>query len=536
VITDSSEQSSVGDKDHLLELWTVLAQAGPKATAEALSSSELDLLHVETPLDEFIANEVRQGRSIVLTGNAGDGKTHMLRRIRPVLEEAGAEVLEDATARMRRGDVRPVLDDWRRAFANGKPFCVAANEYPLYQLRRAAEDFAPLGEVDRQCRNWLAYGSPSSDEAAMEQIVVIDLSLRNPLARQFSEAVFDKLLAGAPAGSLSATGSTAVACRNRPRLADERVRVRLRALFDRLIARGHRATVRELWILACRSLFGTSGHLDVQSSDWYSELLFAPDSRFGLIDALGEVDPAECSHPQLDLALETRSPALRGGWFFGEPVLPPHPDLSSELFSTLKRVFYFEHERGEEAFALIDPDAQEFSVLLNGQGDSGRSRTRGLVDAVNAAYCPVPFNGREYYLYLWTGHRFHEQPSRSFVAADRLPSDGFSVEVPRLPTRLEGAFDYQPDHVVLTAHGHRDRPRLKIDFPLFRTLRRLGRGLPRKLIPERDIHRLDGFLEKLGAGSTTGRSTLWSVHLENLEVLQIGLSDDRRAYQTVVRL
>jgi hypothetical protein len=68
---------------------------------------------------------------------------------------------------------------------------------------------------------------------------------------------------------------------------------------------------------------------------------------------------------------------------------------------------------------------------------------------------------------------------------------------------------------------------------LWRTLRRLARGLPRKLIPERDIHRLDAFLEKLGAGAVGKRDTIWSVHLENLELVQVNLSADGRCFEGV---
>ena len=139
------------------------------------------------------------------------------------------------------------------------------------------------------------------------------------------------------------------------------------------------------------------------------------------------------------------------------------------------------------------------------------------------------FESRDQHLYLWNGHRFHEQPSRSFVAVERVATDDLVTEVPRLPARLEGCFDYHPDHIALTARGLSGTPRLRIDFPLWRTLCRLARGLPRKLIPERDIHRLDAFLQKLGAEhGRRARFTVWSVHLENLELIQVNLSAEQK--------
>lgn len=516
-----------------MRLWRAFAEAGPQVTAEALTTGEIERLHVVSPLDAFISEKVAAGWSVVLTGNAGDGKTHVLRRLRQGLAERGAVVMEDATAAMRGGSIVPVVEKWREAASAGRPFCLAANEYPLYQLRSAADQFAPLGEVDRQCRHRLAYGASEKGEAGREGVLVIDLSLRNPLVPGFADSLLDRIIEGVDAGSQSPGAGQATVARNASRLAHPHVRSQLRLLLGRLVSLGHRATVRELWILLARMVFGSGMGADSQRSDWYSEILFTVDARFDLTAALAHVDPAQCSHPQLDLLLETRAPPLRAGWLWGEPPLPPHPDLAPDVFSALKRAFFFEHERGGEALALWDPDADDFTRLLEGLGESGTATTNRLVDAINSAYCPVPFSGREHHLYAWTGHRFHEQPSRSFIASERVGVDDLTVEVPRLPSRIEGAFSYKPDHATLTARTLPGAPRLKLDFPLYRTLRRLGRGLPRKLVPERDIHRIDAFLERLGAARQTDRRTLWSVHLENHEVLQVNLSADKRRYEAV---
>ncbi len=288
-------------------------------------------------------------------------------------------------------------------------------------------------------------------------------------------------------------------------------------------------------ILFARMVFGKGERGDYQRTDWYSEALFERDDRFDLTEALQAVDPAGCSHPVWDAALDARAPEVRGGWVLRAPVPAPHPTLDWEDFAALKRRFYFEHEKGEEVFDLDDADAKEFEDLLQGRKGSGRTLVANLVDAINAAYCPLRFDSRDQHLYLWNGHRFHEQPSRSFVAAERVATDDLVTEVPRLPARLEGCFDYRPDHIALTARGLSGTPRLRIDFPLWRTLCRLARGLPRKLIPERDIHRLDAFLQKLGAGTVGERDSVWSVHLENLELIQVNLSADRSRFERVRR-
>ncbi|MBX3498936.1 MAG: hypothetical protein KF889_05780 [Alphaproteobacteria bacterium] len=514
------------------ELWRTLAAAGPKAIAEALSDDDFERLHIDGKIERFLADQVRAGRSVVLTGNAGDGKTHLLRRARTALEAAGAIVVEDATALMRGGDPAPILAEWQKAIEQARPFCIAANEYPLYQLRMADPAAAHLSEVSRQCRHRLAYG-PKSQEEAAGNVLVIDLSLRNPLSANFFDALIDKLLADADFTASLTDATEPVARRNVELLSLPRVRTRLRALTTRLIALGHRATVRELWILISRMIFGRMERGDFQRLDWYSESLFARDDRFDLTAALQSVDPAATSHPLWDAAIETKAPKVRQGWALRAPVPPPHPTLEWEDFAAMKRRFYFEHEQGEELFELADPDTKDFQALLSRGPD--RAAVASLVDAINASYCPVRFDSRDQHLYVWSGHRFHEQPSRSFVAAERVPSEQFALEIPRLPSRLEDCFSYSADHIALTAINMAETPRLRIDFPLWRTLRRLGRGLPRKLVPERDIHRLDAFLEKLGAHATSQRDVIWSVHLESLELIQVNLSTDGRRYEGVRR-
>ena len=66
-----------------LIFWRDLAQAGPEACADELTDKQLDAIHVPQPLDEFLRDKVRKGFSLVLTGNAGDGKTHLLRKLAP---------------------------------------------------------------------------------------------------------------------------------------------------------------------------------------------------------------------------------------------------------------------------------------------------------------------------------------------------------------------------------------------------------------------------------------------------------------------
>ena len=305
--TDIGSEGTAGD----LDLWSTLAAAGPKAIAEALSPADIERMHIATPIETFVEEKVKQGISIILTGNAGDGKTHILRRIKPTLEAAGAIVVEDATAEMAGDASAAVLARWKLARAERRPFCMAANEYPLYQLRSAGERFDQLDEVFRQSRDRLAYRSEDDAEDARADILVIDLSLRNPLVESFFGKLLDVILSDPGLNTTIGEGRAPIAAKNREALRDRRVRQRLKALLDKLVAMGHRATVRELWILASRMVLGQSKGGDYLLPDWYSEALFRNDPRFPVTTALKAADPARCSHPRWDSKLEERAQAVK---------------------------------------------------------------------------------------------------------------------------------------------------------------------------------------------------------------------------------
>jgi hypothetical protein len=74
-----------------------------------------------------------------------------------------------------------------------------------------------------------------------------------------------------------------------------------------------------------------------------------------------------------------------------------------------------------------------------------------------------------------------------------------------------------------------------VDFPLYQTLQRLRRGLPRKLIPERDIFRLEAFIEALHSSAVSVERRILSAHLERRELLEIQISPDGRRYERIAK-
>ena len=516
---DSEGGEGRSDNDQRLEFWRRLARAGSNAVSEGLTDDEFDDLHIETPLEKYLLERAKDGQSILLTGNAGDGKTHLARALQRRLGAAAKrfEFAFDATAMMNSVEgVVPIIERWRQAQDAGKRIIIAINQYPLYMLRQKIRETLPdvSEEIERQWKGRLAACSGGSDPTG-DSLILVDLSLRNPLSREFSGCVLHRMLDDPAVRRHAVSGVNTNFSFNFKRLANKDVQERLFELFDRVISSGRRTTVRELWILTARLLFGTSTDNETPGAydTWYSERLFAQDTRFPLCGAMRDfADPARVSHPHVDRRLEDPQGTRPAEWLVGsEPPVPlPSPawvkdrkdcNKYRQRFRALKRRFYFEHaDGGKKIFELDLGSHARFHQMLRSPADDADHLSL-LVEAINRSYCPHRFEGARDNLYLWIGHRLDEQPTKSFVAGECIPKSRLAIRRPEPPGALKSTLAYVHDHLILnvTASQVSGSPdgALRIDVVLFRTLSAMLHGLPRHLINPGELNRLDAFIDRL---------------------------------------
>ena len=140
--------SRSGDEEGL-EFWRRLARAGSNVVSEGLTENEFDELHIPTSLEDYLLERANAGQSILLTGNAGDGKTHLARALQRRLAGAAErfEFALDATALMSSAEgVMPIVALWQRSNDTRKRIVLAINQYPLYLLRQELRS-APTGRL-----------------------------------------------------------------------------------------------------------------------------------------------------------------------------------------------------------------------------------------------------------------------------------------------------------------------------------------------------------------------------------------------------
>ena len=557
-----ADDSRLADEEAELDFWRQLAHAGPGAVSEGLTDADYARLHLKTPLEDYLLEQARRGQSIVLTGNAGDGKTHLARTLECRLGgDANRFVFVfDATATMTSKDgVAPIIEAWLRAKGDGKGMVLAINQYPLYKLRPELQNTLPeiFRAIEQQWRARLQ-AEPPEDSSDMD-VLLVDMSLRNPLSSQFVKQMLNKMLESMAVKRHAESLVDRNFSLNHHCLSHPEVQNRLSDLFARVVSSGGRATIRELWILCARLLFGTSPSTKSSRTHptCYYERLFELDSRFPLTGEICRVaDPSKVSHPRIDRSLEEPDVTRADGWLIdrktGEFPLSPVASVSASTqnhkryrarFANWKRLFYFEHTEGgkEQVFALDDSSHNRFHRMLQSTADDNEDKCE-LAEAINRCYFPHDFDGMRDKLCLWTGHRLDEQPTKSFVANEFVPLGRLAIRRPTPPAVLRDSLEYIPDHLLLSLSSPDDGASrelsLRIDPALFETLWAIKGGLPRHLINPDKLNRLDTFMDRLRRASPALEPLpeFLIYNAENVASSAIKVSADRKRYDRVDRL
>ena len=448
------------------------------AYSDHVKIGRLRELNIRTKLDDVVRRIVKAGGSVVITGNAGDGKTHTIRLLENDLKAANARTISDASA----VTYEEIVDQWRKARDANAPFCIAINEGPLIELIRQHSDQAPwLTEVQQQLLGLVTY-VPVDDEIDERftpkpgATVVIDLSLRRTLAPELIGQIIDKLTDDVWYENCASCPHVA-ACPvhvNRTMLRHERVKARAVTLLERVGERGMRATFREALGFVSYLIFGGRKCADLMAepaSEFtrYSWLAFEGQGAiFEQIEA--GLDPVRQTEPRVDEDL------WRGnydpGAFVGHSLSPVlQRDLDSvrrvdeteatDAFTALKRRWYFEHTDGRLRHATRAD--QEFADLqkptLSTQLRAGR-----LIALINGWWNKADRNQHDF-LRLWTRLAYSPRAhGRAMVSGRTVSNLRLHLFKPRLAPALRAAFGNQAvDHLLLAPPENVRFANLKVD-------------------------------------------------------------------------
>ena len=466
--------------------------------ADRLSVEQLDAIHVPTAMEDSLRKWIKAKKDLVITGNPGDGKTFLLRRLaKEIAKVQGIQIL-DATAEK---DYESIVRRWSQARKAARPFFLAINHGPLNRLlHEHSEGNTTLQEVRRQLDHSVYYGEIAPKPPT--GVVVIDLNLRSVLTPAIIAGSLDNILREDHyESSPYFTDATTDGSGNRLALMNARVRDRL---IELLCAAGYTTrhiSMRDLQGFLSYLVFGGATTAELESrrledfESRYFNLCYSGEGE--LFKAIADIfDPVRTTMPSIDEHLWEHT-GVYDGWVFSRPPLTPdhYPD-AWKLFKTIKRQYFFEHADGGRLLEYTNEDERSFRNLLTSEGELDAQHLGTILQAINRFYCHSLTEDTSG-LRLWGFQEYDTHSPPVLVSCYRIEKQKFSLKLPQLAPWLRDAIDFKAGHVLLQYGGISGKVGLKIDRGLWAALMLARRGIPMTLRSPQYSQLLQSFMTRL---------------------------------------
>ncbi len=443
---------------------------GEVSNADLTPAKVRERLHVSTDLERVVPTLVARGLDVVLTGNPGDGKSHLVRLLLDTHQLDRAVVVPDLSAT----STPQVVSDWQTAVREKRPFVLCANEGPLLELLEQAAGVKALSSRARELRKQL--GSlvvRRTRDLPQEprEAALVDLADRSVLDPSLIERALARVCSAEFLPALGHLSMESSAGRNLLLMAQqEEARRRLARLLSLAGQRSaQHVTFRQLWACIAYALTGARAESTLRAElsrdevglgTYPLDLLTRSTGRGPLIDAVrSHGDPALVTDPELDEQLWTAGQPSSGEWFF-EHLSTESParlwasgqkEKALEQLRQLKRLVALAHERGASLVQGLVRRAE-----LPSASDEARLRAT-LLAGLRALYLSPPEAGAapEWLrggLPLWLGFSYREVPpeERPHVAVSSLREEEFEVLRPARAPWLGEALGPLPEVVWLS--------------------------------------------------------------------------------------
>ncbi|MBL8684851.1 MAG: hypothetical protein JNK05_37085 [Myxococcales bacterium] len=488
---------------------------GEGSNADLTDRAARDRVHVATPLDDFVVAALRSNRDVVLTGNPGDGKSHLARRLLDRGDLGEALFISDLSER----DTRDTEREWRAARSEGRRVLLCGNEGPLRELIGTLDANDEIGRELRAQIGRLVCDDPAKLPSEPRSVVLVDLADRNTLSRQVIREVLRKVSSNDYMPAVPGAAETA-AGRNLLMLQSDEVRENLARILSLAGGMtGEHVTFRELWAAIAYSISAAKApstlkveQSGIEDGSWDAPLdnLMSSRGRGRLIEAVRRyADPAATPWPELDEDLWSNGRPRGGEMLIDEDLNGEPPEqlwrrgkrveaIARQRW--LKRLVAVAHSLGARLIERMEAAAPLPSAL----DDAGLQsmvclglRRLYLVSREEAAAPPWLSAG----VPLWVSISYEENDpaDRPHVAVTALPEKDFALRRPRRPPWLGDALGPLPE--VAWLHHEESNASLRVEPSLLGALRSAASSTGPSPLPER-VHR---FLDRVAGWSESQR-------------------------------
>lgn len=465
---------------------------GTSAYADHVDEELLSYIHLKTKLDDAIVEAAKRGKDIVLTGNPGDGKTHIIRMLKSKLEKLPKPAIVELDASTLSND--EIYASWKAAQDTGAPFVIAINAAVLYAVYKSYPEFEPIRNAYLQMVNSVVF---HNEEQQTDSLVVFDLSKREALTSEILNQAILKMTSDEHYKECQECPlfDTCVVKKNRELLNNSLFQERLGIILRRVSLQGYHATLRELQSFIAYLIFGNRSCKQLNQTagnSQYDLVNLIYSGKGNLFTAINNaIDPVNISHPVWDEKILLND-ISSDSWIEGYEV--PAEAIAydnDDMFRLRKRQFFFFNLYGDELLKILDDDAARFQKFL--EQDNGRiikdliSKLNGFFGAVNASNTK---------LQIWSGHRYNNEPRKVLVSAGVIKKNEFNVGRPTLLSSMQSGIDMTSNYIRLEK---KDSPNifLKVDFEMYLLLNEAERGVPVLFMESDLVKKVWRFIEQL---------------------------------------
>lgn len=504
---------------------------GSSAYADHIDSSLLSNIHLVTRLDQAILDAAVSGKDIVLTGNPGDGKTHIIRMLKDKLEALGKSVIIEIDASTLSNE--EIYKHWKEARDKKVPYVIAINAAVLYSLYQYCKDFEPVKNAYKQMSHAVVFHDEKSETT---DIVVYDLSKREVLTEEILKQAIEKLTDEKHYEECKKCplNSSCEVHRNCKLLNDELFQSRLAIILQRVALQGYHATLRELQSFisylifgnrTCKAITKTTGNKE------YNLVNLIYSGKGGLFKAIqNAIDPTNISHPTWDERLLNND--IEPDSWIKDYEVPAEAIAydNYELFQLRKRQFFFFNRDGSALLDILDDEVKHFQELLK-QDDS--KTIKELIFKLNKFFgAEKPSNSE---LQIWSGHRYDNEPRKVLISVGSIKKSGLKLGHPTLSKTMQTGIEMTTNYLRLEKKNA-SNIFLKIDFDMYVLLTEADRGVPVLFMESDLVKKVWRFIEQLQSVSEIDEDDPVNISLldvQNKKKIVVKLDQEENKYSAI---
>lgn len=483
---------------------------GTSAYADHVDADLLSYIHLKTKLDDAVISAAKSGKDIVLTGNPGDGKTHIIRVLKEQLERLATPVIVELDASTLSNE--EIYSRWAQAKDRHTPFVIAINAAVLFSVYKSYPDFRPIKEAYFQMANAVVF---HDEDANTDSVLVFDLSKRDALSSEILKQAVIKMTDDCHYLECKNCPlfNSCVVHKNRKLLNNELFQKRLSLIFQRVSLKGYHATLREIQSFIAYLIFGNRSCKQLNQTAGNSEydivsLIYSGTGKlFEAINAA--LDPVNISHPIWDeRILLNNIPSESWAEDYDVPAEAIAFD-NEKLFNLKKRQFFFFNRYGNELLYILDDDTTHFQKFLT--QENGKI-IKELIFKLNSFFGTA--NGSTTKLQIWSGHRYNNEPRKVLISTGTIKRSEFSVGRPVLLQSMQSGIEMTSNYIRLEK---KESPNifLKIDFEMYLLLNEAEHGVPVLFMESDLVKKVWRFVEQLQSYKD----------IEDADSVEIGLMD-----------